>query len=97
MRTAMVSALAGSASARSADAIVEGEVMHTRSRPATNAFRYPAFCLRVPLSRLASMAQSGIALNARGLVSFRERDHGPRDGSSCSTPSRACSAMFSIP
>ena len=65
-----------------APALIAGDVMHRRTRPVANAFSYPAFCLRLPLSGLARLAEGGIALNARGLVSFHERDHGPRDGSS---------------
>ncbi|MEP6678187.1 MAG: DUF1365 domain-containing protein [Betaproteobacteria bacterium] len=61
-------------------AIIHGEVAHRRARPAQHAFRYPAFCLRMPLARLAELPGRGIALNARGLVAFHERDHGPRDG-----------------
>jgi len=55
--------------------------MHRRNRPVVHAFTYPAFCLRLPLSRLAELSQSGIRWNRRGLVSFHDRDHGPRDGS----------------
>ena len=66
-------------------AIVAGEVMHRRTRPATHAFTYPAFCLRLPLSQLSSLRKSGVAWNAPGLVSFHDRDHGPRDGSSLLT------------
>jgi len=51
--------------------------MHRRARPAVNEFTYPAFCLRVPLSRLAELP----VWNRRGLVSFHDRDHGARDGS----------------
>ena len=54
---------------------------HRRARPAPNAFTYPAFCLRVPLSQLATLEAQGIAHNRRGLVSFHDRDHGPCDGS----------------
>ena len=61
-------------------AILAGVVAHRRHRPAPNAFRYPAFCLRLPLSRLAELPSRGIAWNARGLVSFHDRDHGARDG-----------------
>jgi len=64
-----------------APAIVHGEVAHRRTRPAAHRFRYPAFCLRVPLSRLEALRAGGIALNERGAVAFHERDHGPRDGS----------------
>ena len=41
-----------SALASDAPAIVMGEVMHRRTRPAANAFTYPAFCLRLPLSQI---------------------------------------------
>jgi DUF1365 family protein len=61
-------------------AIVHGEVAHRRTRPAVNAFCYPAFCLRIPLSRMSELPARGVALNARGALSFRERDHGARDG-----------------
>jgi len=54
--------------------------MHRRSRPARNAFTYPAFCLRLPLSRLDELPALGIARNRPGLLSFNDRDHGARDG-----------------
>jgi DUF1365 family protein len=62
-------------------AIVDGAIGHRRRRPVVNAFRYPAFCLRLPLSRLAELPSRGIALDRRGAIAFHERDHGPRDGS----------------
>lgn len=65
-----------------APCVVAGDVMHRRTRPTPNAFTYPAFCLRLPLAQLAALPQSGIRHNRSGLVSFHERDHGPRDGSS---------------
>jgi DUF1365 family protein len=61
--------------------IVHGEVGHARHRPQPHAFRYPAFCLRLPLSALGTLESQGIAHNRRGLLSFQDRDHGPRDGS----------------
>ena len=61
-------------------ALIHGEITHRRRRPAGNAFTYPAFCLRLPLSQLACLPTLGIAHNARGLVSFHDRDHGPCDG-----------------
>jgi DUF1365 family protein len=61
-------------------ALVEGRVMHRRTRPAANAFTYPAFCLRLPLSRLEALPALGIARNRPGLLSFHDRDHGARDG-----------------
>jgi DUF1365 family protein len=64
-----------------APALVEGSVRHRRTRPALHAFVSPAFCLRLPLSRIGTLPAHGIAYNAPGLVSFHDRDHGPRDGS----------------
>lgn len=61
-------------------AILAGEIAHRRTRPVVNAFRYPGFCLRLPLSRLDELPSRGIAWNARGVVSFHDRDHGPCDG-----------------
>ena len=69
------------ADVRMAPALIAGEVTHRRLRPSANAFTYPAFCLRLPLSRLSELDATGIRRNRRGLVSFHERDHGPRDGS----------------
>ena len=60
--------------------LVAGDVMHRRTRPAAHGFRYPTFCLRLPLSQLAILPTLGIAWNKRGLMSFHDRDHGPRDG-----------------
>jgi DUF1365 family protein len=64
-----------------APAIVAGEIMHRRTRPAASAFTYPAFCLRLPLSQLSTLPERGVAWNRPGLVSLHDRDHGPRDGS----------------
>lgn len=62
-------------------AVIHGEVAHRRLAPRRNAFRYPAFCLRLPLSQLDALEDAGIARNRRGLLSFHDRDHGARDGS----------------
>ncbi len=62
-------------------AIIVGDVVHERFRPANHKFTYPLFCLRIPLGQLGDVAQQ-IAVNRTGLVSFQERDHGARDGSS---------------
>lgn len=66
--------------ARFAPALIHGEVVHRRHLPAQHAFAYPAFCLRLPLSRLHELAPVGIAYNTWGAVSFHDRDHGARDG-----------------
>jgi DUF1365 family protein len=62
-------------------ALIHGEVGHRRRSPRENAFRYPAFCLRLPLSLLPALDAAGVAHNRRGWVSFHDRDHGARDGS----------------
>ena len=62
-------------------AIIVGDVVHERFRPAHHKFTYPLFCLRIPLGKLGDVAQQ-MAVNRAGFVSFQERDHGARDGSS---------------
>jgi DUF1365 family protein len=81
LSAAAIAPLPGAAADARAPAIVHGEVAHRRTRPAVHGFTYPAFCLRLPLSDVAALSASGIAWNRRGLVSFHDRDHGPRDGS----------------
>jgi DUF1365 family protein len=61
-------------------ALIHGAITHRRHRPKENNFTYPAFCLRLPLSELASLPARGIAHNTAGLVSFHDRDHGACDG-----------------
>jgi uncharacterized protein len=80
----------------SVPAIVHGTVMHRRTRPAANAFGYPAFCLRLPLSALDSLPALGVARNRAGLIAFADRDHGPRDGSALEPWIRALLARESI-
>ena len=61
--------------------LCEGVVMHARLRPVEHRFVYPvAFCL-LPLHRLAECRRHFFGLNRWNLLSFFERDHGPRDGS----------------
>jgi len=78
-------------------AVVRGEIAHRRARPAVHAFRYSAFCLRLPLSQVAALPASGIAWNRGGLVSFHDRDHGPRDGSSLEAWLRGVLAREGLP
>lgn len=85
-RTAATGAAAAPAAAPraiafAAPAIIHGEITHRRLRPAAHAFTYPAFCLRIPLSEVATLERRGIAHNKFGVVSFHDRDHGPCDGS----------------
>jgi DUF1365 family protein len=93
---AAIASLPGAADAR-APAIVHGEVAHRRTRPAVHAFAYPAFCLRIPLSNVAALSAFGIAWNRRALVSFHDRDHGPRDGSPLDAWLRSLLAREGLP
>jgi len=60
-----------------------GWVAHERVRPAVNRFRYPIYYLGLDLDELdeldARLRRFGH--NRPALVSFWDRDHGPRDGS----------------
>jgi len=58
-----------------------GQVMHRRLRPAVNAFVYPVFYVHLPLRDLAAANCGIFSLERANLLSFYQRDHGPRDGS----------------
>lgn len=58
-----------------------GQVMHRRLRPVVNAFVYPVFYVQLPLRDLAAADCGIFSVNRPNLLSFREADHGPRDGS----------------
>lgn len=68
---------------RTAGAIYRGEVMHRRLRPFGHRFVYRVFSLFLDIDRLGELAgQSRLfRYNRFGLVSFQDRDHGARDGS----------------
>lgn len=58
--------------------IMFGKVMHARLFPKQNKFRYGMYYLELPLSDLEN---APIAYNRFSLLSFYDKDHGPRDGS----------------
>ena len=58
-----------------------GHVMHRRLRPKVNAFVYPVFYVQLPLRDLGSADCAVFGVDRAALLSFRSRDHGPRDGS----------------
>jgi len=62
-----------------------GKVMHARLFPKSNKFRYSMYYLELPLSALQ---EGPIAYNRFGLLSFYDKDHGPRDGSALETWAR---------
>jgi len=58
-----------------------GHVMHRRLRPALNAFVYPVFFVQLPLRDLAAGNCPIFSVDRSNLLSFQQKDHGPRDGS----------------
>ncbi len=60
--------------------VVDAVVVHRRTRPRTNAFRYRVAYLCLGLDDLASAAGRWLRLDRPGLVAFRSADHGARDG-----------------
>lgn len=60
-----------------------GWIAHERVRPAHNAFRYPVYYLGLDLDELDEVdaAVHRFSHNRGNVVSFWDRDHGPRDGS----------------
>jgi DUF1365 family protein len=55
--------------------------MHRRLRPVVNAFVYPVFYIQLPLRDLESAICPFFAIDRSNLLSFWQKDHGPRDGS----------------
>lgn len=69
--------------ATSRPCLYKGEVMHIRLRPFTHQFRYRVFSLLLDIDRMEETIAPLrlLKLNRFGLLSFRTRDHGARDGS----------------
>ena len=65
-------------------AIYNGQVIHKRFKPKVHNFRYNVFSLLIDLSELENIDKeiSFFSLNKFNLISFYEKDHGERDGSS---------------
>jgi len=70
--------------ANAAASLYVGEVMHARLKPIGHRFSYRVMSLLIDLDRLgAADRQSPLfGVNRTALYSFREADHGDRDGSS---------------
>lgn len=58
-----------------------GHVMHRRLRPAVNAFVYPVFFVQLPVADLGAANGPLFSVDRSNLLSFQQKDHGPRDGS----------------
>ena len=66
-----------------ASAIYESEVRHRRFQPMGHELRYGVWSLLVDLDEVDGIARRNpvFSRNRFNLVSFHDRDHGPRDGS----------------
>ncbi len=64
-------------------ALYMGEVMHRRTRPKAYEFVYRVFNIYLDIDRIGETASGlrWLSHNRFNLLSFRDRDHGPRDGS----------------
>ena len=64
--------------------IYNGTVIHKRFKPKTHFFKYKVFSLLIDLSELAILDQkiNFFSYNKFNLISFFDKDHGNRDGSS---------------
>jgi DUF1365 family protein len=79
-------------------ALYFGEVMHARLKPKPHRFSYRVMNLLIDLGRLddADRMSPLFAVNRRGLYSFHEKDHGPRDGSSLRDYALGCADKHGI-
>jgi DUF1365 family protein len=59
-----------------------GKVMHARLKPKLHRFNYSIFSLVIDLDKLdlADRKSALFSVNRKGVTSFHEKDHGPRDG-----------------
>ena len=71
-----------------------GEVMHARLKPFVHRFAYRVFSLLIDLDRLdaAGRLSRVFSVDRGNLVSFRQSDHGPRDGTPLAAHARALMA-----
>ncbi len=84
MRTRVASARTPDPAAGAAAALYVGDVMHARLKPMGHRFSYRVMSLLIDLDRLAAADRQSrlFGVNRAALYSFREADHGDRDGSS---------------
>lgn len=63
--------------------LYEGAVIHQRLRPVRHRFRYRVFSLMLDLDELEELARGPrlLGIERKGILGFRARDHGARDGS----------------
>jgi DUF1365 family protein len=68
-----------------APAFLVSRVMHKRLRPRSHLFTYGVFYLYFPLSQTAQLRHPFLSVDHWNLLSFYNRDHGARNGSSLET------------
>jgi DUF1365 family protein len=86
------------AAAAAPAALYFGDVMHARLKPMGHRFSYRVMSLLIDLDRLdeADRQTPLFGVNRAALYSFRETDHGPRDGSSLRAYAQSCAAEHGI-
>ena len=77
-----------------AAALYFGEVMHARLKPIGHRFSYRVMSLLIDLDRLPEADRQSplFGVNRAALYSFREADHGARDGSALRAYAQHCAA-----
>lgn len=78
--------------------LYRGTVMHARMKPKQHRFSYRVASLLIDLDRLdeADRQSRLFGVNRRALYSFREADHGPRDGTSLRDHAQRCAAREGV-
>ena len=81
-----------------AAALYVGDVMHARLKPMSHRFSYRVMSLLIDLGRLdeADRQSRLFGVNRAALYSFRETDHGARDGSPLRAYAQLCAAEHGI-
>jgi uncharacterized protein len=84
--------------AADAAALYFGEVMHARLKPMGHRFSYRVMSLLIDLDRLEDADRQSplFGINRAALYSFKEADHGERDGSSLRAYTQRCAAERGI-
>src|ERR1700712_5592110 len=98
MRSRVASTNTPDDAAGAAAALYVGEVMHARLKPMGHRFSYRVMSLLIDLDKLdAADRQSPLfGVNRAALYSFREKDHGARDGFSLRAYVQRCAAERGI-
>src|SRR6195952_4711590 len=98
MRSRVASTNTPDDAAGAAAALYVGEVMHARLRPMGHRFSYRVMSLLIDLDRLDTADRQSplFGVNRAALYSFREADHGDRDGSSLRAWTQRCAAEHGI-